>query len=379
MTLQMTSLGYLSFVAMATACSNPSESPGDGAMEGDTGTSPNAEADWRIRSGQDLQHPQPGVVWFHDFRSDAEVDSFRWTPGYQGGNDPTAVGSAEASLLRRNPSDGVTGGGCLEIQRKAGTEDGSHWWRPLSPIVGSGNGRGQDDPGANGTIPAQAYASSDGGSEIAQWGSRGYYGHASYHSGAIFDGDEYYLQMRVKMDPRRTTAGNTLVGKLLYQTITDYSLSSQEIVTYSGAFTTPGGPNYFRMYGGGSFSPLEDLDSLGRTGQQVGSQLGSCDIDTAPGACWSWSGGWDTVMYHVVPGRDGVQETHIEIFAAHPGETMFVKIWDELFINFYDNTSPKGYSAIIASVYNNGNQNSEFWHRYDQLIFSKQPIPCPQY
>ena len=36
-----------------------------------------AEADWLLRSGQDAGNPQPGVVWFHDFRSDAEVNNFR--------------------------------------------------------------------------------------------------------------------------------------------------------------------------------------------------------------------------------------------------------------------------------------------------------------
>ena len=52
----------------------------------------NAEADWRLRSGQDPAQPQPGVVWFHDFRSDAEVDAFRWTGGV--GNDPRGNGTA---------------------------------------------------------------------------------------------------------------------------------------------------------------------------------------------------------------------------------------------------------------------------------------------
>lgn len=360
----------------------------DGIGDLDAGTSVtfyyetgSAQADWESRvSGA-------GVVWFHDFRSDAEVDNFRWTPGYSGGNDPLAVGSALAPLTRRNTEDGVTGGGCLEILRPAGSSDGSQWWRPFSPIVGSGNGKGTDDPGANGSLAAQSYAPTDGGSQIYNWHSSasrpGWYGHASYFSGNTFDGNEFYLQFRVKADPRRTTAGNTLVGKLFYLTTTRFSLTTQEIVTYSGAFTTPGGPNYHRMYAV-NFNPIEDSDSLGRPGQQVGSDLADygsglyCDINSQPGYCWSYSGGWDTLMYRLVPGRSGVQETLIQVYAAHEGETSFTKIWDMVYQTGFEASLPFGWNAMLCAVYNNGQANSEFWHRYDQIIFSTQFIPCPQ-
>lgn len=353
--------------------------------------SADAEADWRLRSGQDPSHPQPGVVWFHDFRSDAEVDAFRWTGGV--GNDPRGNGNARSGNVRRITTDGVTGA-CLEILRLAGSDDPSHWWRPLSPIVGTGNGRGADDPGASGTIPAQPYAATQGGSQVQQYGRRGYYGHASYHAKDEFDGTEYYLQLRIKADPRRTEAGNIQGGKLMYQTITDYSLTNQEIVTYSGAFQPPGGagkPNVFRMYGLGSFSPFEDGDSLRRPGIQVGSERADyangvyCQMQedgVAGGSldpCWRWSGGWDTVMYHLVPGRDGIKESYIEVFAAHEGEHAYTKIWDQIFTNVYDAMLPHGYNAIILSAYQNGMRNSEFWHRYAQIIFSIEPIPCPQF
>lgn len=363
-----------------------------GTTASTTCSSVTAEADWLLRSGQDTSNPQPGVVWFHDFRSDAEVNAFRWTGGV--GNDPSATGNARSGLTRRITTDGVTGA-CLEILRPAGTSENSHWWRPLSPVVGSGNGRGANDPAANGTVAVQPYAATQGGSQIQSWGRRGYYGHSSYHTGSEFDGTEYYLQMRVKMDPRRTTNGNIQGGKLLYHTITDYSLTNQEIVTYSGAFVNPGTvgkTNIFRMYGLGTFSELESGDSLDRPGIQVGSQLANysaspnvyCQLgeDGWPGGstdtCWAWSGGWDTIMYHLVPGRHDAQESVIQVYAAHEGETTYTKIWDEVFKNLYDGTPPQGYNAIILSAYQNGLNNSEFWHRYCQLIFSKQFISCPQ-
>lgn len=338
-------------------------------------SSVNAEADWQFRSTGE------GVVWAHDFRSDAEVDAFRWTGGFSGGNDPQAIGSDRASRVRRITNDGITGSGCLEIFRAAGTQEtGTHWWRPLSPLVGSGNGRGMDDPGANRTIAPQAYAATSGGSQIANWRDRGFYGHSSYHTGGVFDGSEYFLQMRVKMDPRRASAGMPSVGKLTFQTRTDRSLTTQELVTYSGGLSASNpGVNYFRIYGGGSSSPLDQKNIASGQGQQPGSQLGVCSFSASANSCWAWSDGWDTIMYHLNPGRDGVPESRIQVYAAHPGETSYTKIWDMVWANSYGSGFPFGYNALICSSYNNGNNcPSDFWHRYAQVIFSKSFIPCPQ-
>jgi len=340
------------------------------------------EADWLARtSGQ-------GVVWFHDFRNKAEVDQFRWTGGYRGGNDPLDKGRPDR--CRWITSDGVTGGACLELLRPEGRLDGPGWWRPFSPLDGAGNGKGTDDPGANKTIPVQLYAPSDGSNTIAQWHNEairpGFYGHQSYHTGTQFDGDEFYFQFRVKMDPRRTTSGNTQVGKLFYITFTPYSNCNQEIVTYSGAFSTSGvgAPNYHRMYDGKAYGPLEDSDSLGRPGHQVGSDLANygageyCDIGSQPGNCWAYSGGWDTLLYHLVAGRNGRDETRLVVYAAHDGETEYTKIWDIVYDAVFDSGHNFGWNAIILSDYNNAQSNSEFFHRYDQLIFSRNFIPCPQ-
>src|SRR5690606_7644916 len=82
-----------------------------------------AEADWQARiSGQ-------GVVWYHDFRTDAEVDNFRWASGH--GLDPGDV--ARPGLCIRNTNDGVTGGGCLELIYPVGSRGAPGWWRPFAP------------------------------------------------------------------------------------------------------------------------------------------------------------------------------------------------------------------------------------------------------
>ncbi|MDH4071869.1 MAG: hypothetical protein OEV41_02050 [Gammaproteobacteria bacterium] len=332
-----------------------------------------AEQDWQSRiSG-------PGVVWFHDFRSDAEVNSFRWTGGFSGGNDPNAVGHATATDVRRITSDGVSGGGCLEMIRRAGSaECASGWWRPFAPLTAPGNGRSTNDPAANGTLSVRPYAPTSGGSEINNFGSpnssrKGVYGHSSYGGPAQgYDGTEFYLQMRVKMDPNRIAGANAdnSVGKLLYLSHTYRSLTAQELVTYSyGDGGNQGtGKNYFRMYGGWQiFYPLDQEANTGRI--QPGSDVAQD---------WFYSGGWDTIMFHLVMGRAGTDETRIEVFAAHPGQTSYTRIWNQTF-PFDEFEWDNGLAALLLSTYNNGaNMPQQFYHRYDQIIFSKQMIPCPQ-
>lgn len=339
---------------------------------------PTAEQDWLDRiSGS-------GVVWYHAFASDAEVTNFRWSSGYGGGNDPLGVGRPLAGNVQRLAGVGPGGRDCLQITRPAGTgEVGTHWWRPYSPLIGSGNGRGQDDPGANGTLTAQSYAPTDGGSQVANWGQRGFYGHPSYHTGSVFNGSEYWLQMRVQMDPRRAQSGMPTVGKLSFQTVTYISYVNQEIVTYSGgqhsAIPTQ---NNFQMYQGWNYTPMWD-SAVGGGGsvsnRQPGKEGGACNPSANPNTCWAWSGGWDTVLYHVVPGRHAVDEQVIQVYGAHEGETSYTRIWDDVYTPHFETGYPFGYNALILSTYNNGNNcPSEFWHRWGDIIFSHSFIPCPQ-
>jgi len=306
-----------------------------------------AEADWKARTSG------AGVVWFHDFRNAAEVDNFRWRGGQ--GDDPKNTGDGSVRWIS---SDGITGGGCLEIYTAANSEAGCVWWRPLSPLTGSGNGRAQNDPGAGGTISVQSYSPNpnSGGSNINSWGSRGLYGHPSYHSQGGFDGAEYYLQMRVKISASRFSKGNPEAGKLLYLSHTYRSLTSQEIVTQNNINRD------FMAYRSGS-PPLEPS-------KQYGSELSGY---------WQWpSDEWVTVLYHIVPGRNRVAETVFQVWVARAGAKNYTKIWDTRVVPLeydYDN----GQNALILSSYMNGVRSPVAWYtRFDQIIFSKQFIPCPQ-
>lgn len=325
-----------------------------------------AEADWQARISD------PGVVWYHDFRSDAEVDAFRWSGGY--GNDPND--DFRPNTVRRNTSDGITGA-CLEIVRRAGVSSPAAWWRPYSPLD-TGNGKPVADPGASGTIPVRPWAVTPGGSELARF-QQSYYGHQSYHSEypGQFDGTGYYLQARVKMDPTRIRQPEG--GKLFYFTRSDRALTGQQIITISAVDggLSGGDLNFFSMFRSGSPPLASDTNG---TSNQPGSDLGFCDWPREINNCWTWSGGWDTILYHVVCGLDSGNDTVVQVWAAHPGETEYTKIWDQSDVDLpYDEESPKGQNALICSGFMNRQEfTADTYHRYCQLIFSKNFIACPQ-
>jgi hypothetical protein len=323
-----------------------------------------AEADWLARTSGS------GVVWFHDFRTAAEVNAFRWSPGYGGGNDPLARDDT-GPRVRHVANDGFGGGGCLEILRPAGSSEGSTWIRPFAPLNAPGNGKSANDPGAGGTVPRRTWSASDGGNQSANF-TYGWYGHTSYQSAdpTHFDGNEFWMQMRVKRDPRRVSNGNqnVTVGKLNYIAIMETSAGAplQELVIYSNGGPTAG-QNNFRIYGGAAY--FEELS------QEAGSNI-------QPGgtsAIWQWnSGSWDTVMYHMVMGRQGVDETLIEVFGAHAGETAFTKFWVQTF-PYVGFDVRKGLQALICSTYNNAaSMPQDYVERWTQIIFSKEAIACPQ-
>lgn len=359
-----------SLLAQAKPCAPPSVS----ATGGTTVQTPcgiGSQADWLLRS------TAPGVVWAHGFESDAEVNQFRWAGGT--GNDPNAA-TADAAYMTRLASSGPGGMPCLQIRRPGAVESNVNWWRPFSAFAAPGNGRAGSDPGSG--KPVRAWAPTQGGNQTQTW-LQDFYGPQTYQQ-------DFFLQIRVQRDPRRvSSAYNSAesVGKLIFLTLTTNSLTSQEIVTYSGSGGGAGGTtnDFFRVYVAGS-PPLEQLDPLGRGGQQVGGQLSSypsnyCDVTQNPGKCWSFSGGWDTILYHVSPGShtSGSGSSTLRVYAAREGVTTYTKIIDQQWAHAWQTNSTKGWNAICLNTYqNNKTMPGEFWQRYAQVIFSTQFIPCPQ-
>lgn len=386
----------------AQPCPPPTASATRGSTKNTQTTScvlGNAEKDWMLRSGQDSANPQPGVVWFHDFRSDAEVGAFRWSPGY--GNDPNATGANGETPFpgntRRITSDGITGtgSGVLEIfahTNSQSTGETAEFWRPFSPLKAPGNGKPKDDPGANGTIAAQTWSVSPGSGTTAGW-SKGYYGHQSYWAGdpGTFDGSEWWLQCRLKVPSARYASNNTVGGKLFYFTRTDRSLTDQEIVTESRELDT--GKPYFSLYVNSAQSQGQPLEAFSPGVNSHGNQPGIQGGTTGDGVCRFDNNGsraancfqypldqWFTIMYHFVPGREGVAESQLEVWIQLAPGGAVRRIWEQTFPMQYDKHS--GHNALIFSGYQNRFQGNSigtaFSQRMTQVIFSKQTIPFPQ-
>jgi hypothetical protein len=157
-----------------------------------------AEADWLHRISDE------GVVWYHDFRSAAEVDMFRWTLGT--GQDLENEGSDSRhrdTAIWVADDDGITGG-CMEVRqicRLDGVADlvASLLTRcaPPETVVT------QMIPAQMGRLVLGTWSPVQG--KDLTWSSwkKGYYVHPSYESqypGQI-DGNEFWVQMRIKQDP----------------------------------------------------------------------------------------------------------------------------------------------------------------------------------
>jgi chitodextrinase len=344
---------------------------------------PSLEADWQARiSGA-------GVVWYHDFRTAAEVNQFRWANAF--GNDPNDV--ARPGQTTWVSDDGITGG-CLETRHNVGgTPNPPEWWRPFSPLNGASNGRGIDDPAANGTIALRTFTPTSGGSQMANFGDNGFYGHADYvaQDPSAFDGTSYFIQARLKISANRTTAftGSGDGGKVFYFTTNTESNANQEIVTNSNYNVTALGANrnLFQMYRSGGTGLVDDDPTSSR---QVGTSLGTCQTSptVVSSGCWftpndetsEGAGNFFTLLYEVHPGHDNGDDTIVRVWKADWGETSYTKIWDQSDVDlFYEPDRPFGHNALICSGYQNQIVfTEEIYHRYAQIIFSQETIPCPQ-
>lgn len=346
-----------------------------------------AAADWAARiSG-------PGVVWYHNFDTPSEVNQFCWTNDSDGKNDPNRVGSG-SQYVTHQMSGGADGGGFMRLTYPLGSASGrggSYWWRQLNPLTGASNGRGQNDPGASGTIALATFAPTNLGAQTYNWGNAsnpGWYMHPTHQASypGKFQGHDFWLQVRVR---RAQTPGappdsanySDITGKNVWLTTTNSSFTAQELVTMGQSASNNndqvGVPSRHNIYVGQNFYDLAGQPNATTV-------LNNRTIN------WRYSGGWDTLLYHVTPGTSGgtgANRTRVEVWAAKPGETSYTKIWDVTYTQGYTSGTTSvgaphlpGWNALILAIYHNGSAftTSEFNFDYDQVIFSKETIPCPQ-
>jgi hypothetical protein len=336
------------------------------------------------------------VVWWHNFDSASEVNQFRWTGGFGSGQDPNAAGSG-GNLVSWQSSGGADGGAFLRIAYPAGSSQGqgnSYFWRPFNPLTGATNGKGAADPGANGTISPATFTVTSGSGTTNGWtGSQsnpGWYMHPTHQSAnpGKFQGHDFWLQIRVRRastpgaPPDNLPSYTNITGKHVWFSNTNYTYVVQELVGYGysvGNGDAVGVQSRFNVYSGQNFTSLFD----GQPNATVTTSNLSMN--------WRYSGGWDTLLYHVTPGTNGgtgANRTRVEVWAQHdpalvPSEAgVYTKICDVTYTQSYDTngTAPlPGWNALILAAYHNGSSFSTSWQfDYDQVIFSKASIPAPQ-
>lgn len=362
-----------------------------------------AEADWIARS------TGAGVVWAHDFRSPAEVDQFRWQGAI--GNVPILANSD--GNCRHITTDGITGGGCLEINIPTGGVSRAGWWRPMSAIRAGDNGKSTDDAAVGGTLPRRAWNSANTNQNYSF--RTGYYGHSDYHAqyptwqsqSNVWDGTDFYLQFRVKIPASRWAPEYPYnpYGKLMFIDVTGETSDGEIVIQSSDA-----GQGYwyktspFRMYTSRGSLPNSFISDpqgapQGATLQPKSPWASTCLIGQPTNVvdkCWEWPADeWVTVLIHVIPGHNNPgmayesnlnnwpnKDFGIQVWVARLGQTSYTKLFEKFNLAWwfaadlhplgsFNSICPSGYMNNVAAI-------AGWFHRYDQIIFSQQFIPCPQ-
>jgi hypothetical protein len=302
------------------------------------------------------------------------------------------------NLVSWQSSGGAEGGGFLRSNYPSGQAAGrgnAYWWRPFNALTGATNGRGSNDPGAGGAVTPIAFNVTDGSSTTYSWSGTasnpGWYGSPSDQAAnpGAYQGNDFWLQVRVRRAqtpgaPPDTDNYSSITGKNVWLTTTASSFVAQELVTYGqsvGNGDTVGAYSRHNVYVGQNFTSLD--------GQPNGTvSLSNWSLN------WRYSGGWDTLLYHVTPGTNGgtgSNRTRVEVWAQHdpalfPAEAgTYTKIWDVTYSQGYSTGSNSvgaplipGWNALILGSYHNGSAfASSFNFDYDQVIFSKANIPAP--
>ncbi len=342
-----------------------------------------AETDWESRI------TAAGVVAYHDFRNATEVDQFRRQAKIQ--NDVSNQGDGS---VRHLTSDGITGGGCLEINIPAGGVAKAAWIRPFSALTGATNGRGINDPGTT----LRSWDVVDGTNYVGGW-KHDYISHVDEQPAEdyTFLGDEIYIQFRVKISGTRTLSSQPSAGKLIFimtcgNNAGSHITPSQEIVFRSQrnrrlrAYT-----NFASGWNGGLTDPQASGDTSGTIKQPGGAFNSTCIDQLSCTSCYCYpTDEWVTVYVRLKPGHNqassdlnnpATQDTELEIKICEAGDTTYTTIYskNDFVFDFSDQVRAKGWNCFIPSGFMNGVEASQtFFHRYDQIIYSKQPIACPQ-
>jgi hypothetical protein len=331
---------------------------------------------------------------------------------------------------------------CAAVRKSwpAGSVAGHHveqtWNRPFPAFASPGNGKPADDVN-NAGVTLRTWSPLATTSSNAIYGY-GWYGRAEYQATystwqptngtgganigsprvAPWDGDEFYIQFRVKIDRRfwdnhlpldasTTNVDTTWAHKLLF--IQSQSTVPQQLVPFLSNNnkynipTTRTAP--FQWYTTQAGRQLTtNLDGTGsyQPGSQWQATATYAASNLAAGSAWEWfDDEWVTVLIRVKPGlhwdrtgnpsATGVRNTVLEVKVARDGEAYTTVFSQSDQAISYGSTNDSqgeffnalpGYCAFIPTMYLNVDLGAtppkkSYYHRFTQIIFSKQSIPAP--
>jgi hypothetical protein len=327
-----------------------------------------------------------------------------------------------------------------------GHQNGDKWSRVFSALKADSSGRGVDDINNAGNVLRSKYDQTNfpyGGSVFGYgwYGSRQYWDTATnpsaqfvtwrpsdYGAGAIdstlrsnlWDGDEFYIQFRVRIDPRFHKNTNLVAydddnrwSRKIFMLQSEATVPQQLVVNYR-----PGSQRYYipstkefpfilntSSHNGGLSTRSISADGIGGGSLQPGSQWESTAeyaTNQAAGTWWEWPAGvWVTFLLHVKPGTHWEEGTSA---TPHKNSTVEVKIaldGDSAYTTVIS-------SAIQALIFGSNGNNQGLWYGavpgynvleptgylnvdlgslppaypytvdFSEFIFSKQSIAIPQ-
>jgi hypothetical protein len=266
------------------------------------------------------------------------------------------------------------------------------WRKPFGAFPAGQNGLATADRGiVTGLVPQRDWTGY--GDSANNWAFRtAYYGHESYHSGSVFDGDEFWLQFRAKINLARFQNGPS--SKFWYLQVVDGSVDQQFFghIRQRGAYDINRWPEpvSWPYSSGGSHVIVahEWGPAITNSSYQENGLYGTTCIP-AGGYCWLYPPDtWVTWLMHVIPGRSGVAETTYELFAAVQGETEYTTIMSvpDVEVNYdsgfggvagFNSFWPQNYANDYAGSGAGAPAQTNTLVEYTQIILSQSWIAPP--
>lgn len=390
------------------------EAPGyDVVFDADDGQASGAAADWAARIGG------PGVLWAHRFQS-AEND----IQGWQHSSNPASYNPDRQQFI----ADGgiIPGDGALR-QVYAGGEDwggGSwRWCRPMQPMVGDINEPGVAELDRQ---PSYYWFQNRVIGSIMHPDYQSAHGSPSRTGPSI--GPEIYVQQWIKLSAGRTTSADAVTGKMVMLE-SAYQNTSNELVLQVGGPGARRAPHLYTNKGSAFNSALSQPQEGGfgntsirqpnspyvlPSGPMAGQTAGSvCTFNNGQthgyqNVCWTYpENKWMSVLLRFKPGHqrgsttlnspanDGSRDSVVQMWVATEDEIRAGQgytlvhsksdyVWeydDALRFGAGADYQPYGINWFSLNHFTGGNNWAitplTFWHQFDQIICSLQPIPCP--